>query len=340
MIEKPSTLQYYDGDDQGLIMIKSSKIKCLKGTEAGFTSVEKDTSLGFKVEKGKMETCRSELDHFISFFQDLQSCTITGLSKKEGLMPRVKASKEQINKDEYAERNFRFYRDFYRSYLHYLDMRLEGKNSFRNKVRSITDLPKFLYEELGWKNDAIIMDVIIFHIFNKQCGNDDCDNFAWLKCSACKMIHYCSKACQETDYYRRHKRICSYHIRRRGYKARKVVPLEMKGRVMKAQLFNGQRDYTRKTCVSVRTFSREVCRQICLVFMEALEFTKIMTLALEKRKGGENAEIPKFNQEKFHTVLDNYNCMEPVIPILGLRKQMESVYGPDNFLSVAMRRRQ
>ena len=340
MIEKPSTLQYYDGDDQGLIMIKSSKIKCLKGTEAGFTSVEKDTSLGFKVEKGKMETCRSELDHFISFFQDLQSCTITGLSKKEGLMPRVKASKEQINKDEYAERNFRFYRDFYRSYAYYLDKWPEDKNSLRNKVRGITDLPKFLYEELGWKNDAIIMDVIIFHIFNKQCGNDDCDNFAWLKCSDCKMIHYCSKTCQETDYYRRHKRICSYHIRRRGYKARKVVPLEMKGRVMKAQLFNGQRDYTRKTCVSVRTFSREVCRQICLVFMEALEFTKIMTLALEKRKGGENAEIPKFNQEKFHTVLDNYNCMEPVIPILGLRKQMESVYGPDNFLSVAMRRRQ
>ena len=328
MIEKPSTLQYYDGDDQGLIMIKSSKIKCLKCTEAGVTSVEKDTSLGFKVEKGKMETCRSELDHFISFFQDLQSCTITGLSKKEGLMPRVKASKEQINKDEYYERSYRFYRDFFRSYVYYLDKWQEDKNSFRNKVRGITDLPKFLYEELGWKNDAIIMDVIIFYIFNKQCGNDNCDNFAWLKCSACKMIHYCSKRCQEIDHNRRHERVCKDEIRRGGYQKRKNYPRAVVETLV------------RTSNVSVRTFTREVCHQICLVFMEALEFTKIMTLALEKRKGSEDAGIPKFSQDKLHTVLENYNCREPVIPMLELRKQMERVYGPDNFLSVAMRRSQ
>ena len=55
-----------------------------------------------------------------------------------------------------------------------------------------------------------------------KCGIRSTDNKAFSKCSACKMVTYCSRECQK-DHWGEHKRICKLHVSAK--KAAAAAPL-------------------------------------------------------------------------------------------------------------------
>ena len=338
MIKKTAEVYYRSAED--LVIIKSTEDMLDRRYEPG-KAPRMVTSIAFKLDRGKKESSLTELDFFLSFLSKVEpKCKIKGMSDKQKDMFMPQDNVPEQKRDAYYLSHVTYYQDFYRTYVHYVTKKPQSKKEFRKTIRDVKDLPKFLKEELEWKNSSMLEDAIIFFVFNKRCGNDNCDNFSNLKCSDCMMENYCSIECQELEARGHYKHCCEYNIRRGGARLRRQLP-----RVIfeYMQIINAVEDL-----VSVETFCRELCRKICLHFMEALENTKLMTFMLEERKlqvyysmksGGGRERIGsrkyEYTKAKLHTVLDDYK--EPPISMTELRKQMEDVYGAENNLSLAMR---
>ena len=115
-------------------------------------------------------------------------------------------------------------RDAYKLYLKYICAKPVIKEDYKNLVRCVDDLPKFLKQELGILDNFSIPRFLRTFLANRWCH--ECGKLTYLKCSGCMVMRYCSVKCQAKDFMK-HAEDCSHthHV----FTERQLVPTFLHG---------------------------------------------------------------------------------------------------------------
>jgi len=99
--------------------------------------------------------------------------------------------------------NFKYY---LRCYVYFLNQNLLNERDFKKSIRKQENLPEFL-RDLKVEDLGTIFEVVKCYIHRRICFNGRCAKLTHKKCSACRVVSYCSIDCQ-TQCWVEHEAIC------------------------------------------------------------------------------------------------------------------------------------
>jgi len=95
----------------------------------------------------------------------------------------------------------------FRVFLHVaVDSGLD-KLGLKTLIKSGNRHEDFVIEDADCSNCIDNIMLIVLFLSSHSCSNPGCDGFSYMKCGNCRVVHYCNKECQESDWVN-HRNYC------------------------------------------------------------------------------------------------------------------------------------
>ena len=99
---------------------------------------------------------------------------------------------------------------FYQAYVNFVLSHPAMKSKKSKKfIRRIDNIPKFLQETLRYDSFHWIYRMVAEYLEVHICFKQGCGGFSFLKCTRCRIAHYCNEDCQKSDFKGRHDYKCN-----------------------------------------------------------------------------------------------------------------------------------
>ena len=99
---------------------------------------------------------------------------------------------------------------FYQAYVNFV-LAHPAMDTKKGKkfIREIGNIPKFLKETLRYASCLWIYRMVAEYLEMHICCKKGCGGFSFLKCSRCRIAHYCNEDCQNSDFEEKHDYKCN-----------------------------------------------------------------------------------------------------------------------------------
>ena len=200
-------------------------------------------------------------------------------------------------------------RDAYKLYLKYICANPVSRKEYKSLIRSVDDLPQFLYQELGVLDNYSIPRFLRTFLANRWCHK--CGKLTYLKCSACMIFRYCSVGCQARDFAE-HRYDCDHvhHL----FTERQLVPALLQGFA---------ETMTFSSVVSPQTFVRELTIKMFETFYRILPSLHEIKVIRKVHK--------EFQITSLEALIKRKRNLKDVAV---LKRQMRRQFDSDNFVEV------
>ena len=208
------------------------------------------------------------------------------------------------------------YREYFRPYAYFIDKYKPDKGQAWKILKSVTDVPKFVKEVLGWdKPEKMFLLLLGDNICLKACDNPDCDSFSNLKCSGCNKSYYCDPQCQRVDYPR-HIEMCKIY---KSQNARTNVLPQLIQLIL-------ERVYE-KPLLSMNQFRKIVHKRIFETFYMTMK-TPLLDYFIHDFLDS----VPQYQTKKKKNMFLLLKKKKRPVGVADLKRQLVTAYGNENVI--------